>query len=400
MIMTKKELGLRIPGPTPLPPEVTLPMSRPMINHRGAEFRNLWREALAGLQEVFQTDNECIILAGSGTAAMEAAVANLVEPGTPVLVVVGGKFGQRWADLTKAYKAATFELQVPWGEGVSTEALREAIAAHRPEVVFLTHNESSTGVRNDIASLCAVCREAGCLTVVDAVSSLGGAEFYTDRWGVDITVTGSQKCLMLPPGLSFLAVSAAAWQRIKKINSPRYYFDLERYRQANKIGEAPFTPAVSLVFGLVESLRLIRSEGLERSWQRHALLQQMTRRGLEALHLELLVEEKWASPTVTAVKSPPGIDVEKWRKEVASRTGVVLSGGQDHLKGRIFRVGHMGYIVPLEILATLKAIETTLRAFGYEAAGPGSGSAASASASASAAVRTAEEVWLNWPSMF
>lgn len=374
---------LRIPGPTPVPPQVVRAMSKTMISHRGTEFRALMGEVQEGLRYVFQTKNECLIITGSATAAMEATVASLVSPGTPALAVVAGKFGERWGSLLKAYGAKTHILDVPWGEGVEPDVLAAALRQNPAEVVYLTHNESSTAVRQDIAAAAKVCHEAGALVVVDAVSSLGGAEFLTDAWGVDVVVAGSQKCLMLPPGLAFVAVSEAAWQRMAKQTSPRYYLDLARYRKSAAGNETPYTPAVSLFLGLQESLQMIKAEGLENIWERHKLMQQMVRKGIAALGLELFVQEKYASPTVTAIAAPAGVDADAWRKAISQRTGVVLSGGQDKLAGKIFRVGHMGWASPLEMLSTLAAIEIGLSTAGVQL-------------QRGAAVAAAEEVWQTW----
>ena len=381
--MIKKELGLRIPGPTPIPPSVLQAMQQPMVSHRGTEFTDIVASLQGDLRYLFQTENDCLILAGSGTAAMEAAVANLVAPGRPVLAVVAGKFGERWSQLARTYQADVKELIVPWGQGVDPNQLAAAIAQHQPEVLFITHNESSTGVSQDIAGAAAICQQAGCLIVVDAISSLGGAEFRTDAWGVDVAITGSQKCLMLPPGLSFLAVSQQAWDKMAKNNSPRFYFDLLRYRKGVHNGQAPYTPAVSLIFGLQESLRLIRSEGLENVWQRHRLMQQMIRHGLAAAGVPLFVVEEWASVTVTAALAPAGLQLEAWRKELAKETGIVLASGQDTLAGRVFRVGHMGYAIPAEMLAILGTIEVFLAKAGY-------------AKRLGAGVSAAQEVWLRW----
>lgn len=381
--MIKKELGLRIPGPTPIPPSVLQAMQQPMVSHRGTEFTDIVASLQGDLRYLFQTENDCLILAGSGTAAMEAAVANLVAPGRPVLAVVAGKFGERWSQLARTYQADVKELIVPWGQGVDLNQLAAAIAQHQPEVLFITHNESSTGVSQDIAGAAAICQQAGCLIVVDAISSLGGADFRTDAWGIDVAITGSQKCLMLPPGLSFLAVSQQAWDKMAKNNSPRFYFDLLRYRKGVHNGQAPYTPAVSLIFGLQESLRLIRSEGLENVWQRHRLMQQMIRHGLAAAGVPLFVVEEWASVTVTAALAPAGLQLEAWRKELAKETGIVLASGQDSLAGRVFRVGHMGYAIPAEMLAILGTIEVFLAKAGY-------------AKRLGAGVSAAQEVWLRW----
>lgn len=381
--MIKKELGLRIPGPTPIPPSVLQAMQQPMVSHRGTEFTDIVASLQGDLRYLFQTENDCLILAGSGTAAMEAAVANLVAPGRPVLAVVAGKFGERWSQLARTYQADVKELIVPWGQGVDLNQLAAAIAQHQPEVLFITHNESSTGVSQDIAGAAAICQQAGCLIVVDAISSLGGADFRTDAWGIDVAITGSQKCLMLPPGLSFLAVSQQAWDKMAKNNSPRFYFDLLRYRKGVHNGQAPYTPAVSLIFGLQESLRLIRSEGLENVWQRHRLMQRMIRHGLAAAGVPLFVAEEWASVTVTAALAPAGLQLEAWRKELAKETGIVLASGQDTLAGRVFRVGHMGYAIPAEMLAILGTIEVFLAKAGY-------------AKRLGAGVSAAQEVWLRW----
>ncbi len=380
----RRESVLRVPGPTPIPPQVAQAMSQPMVSHRGAGFRALWREVYIGLRYVLRTQNECVILAGSGTAAMEAAVVNLVEKGTKVLVPVAGKFGERWQEIATAYGAAVDTLPVPLSKGVENVQLEEALQRSKPEVVFLTHNESSTGVRQDICSAARLCHEAGALAVVNAVSSVGGAEFLTDAWDVDVIVAGSQKCLMLPPGLGLLAVSDRAWKKMEQIQTPRFYLDLLRYRQANAMGEAPYTPAISLIFGLQESLRMIKAEGLEKAWERHLLMQRMVRRGLAALGLELFVEERWASPTITVVFTPRGINMNVWRRDMAQRTGVLVSDGLDELAGKVFRVGHMGYVTPLEMLTTLAAIEVGLAASGYPVI-------------KGAGVAAAQEVWLAAP---
>lgn len=379
----RKESILRVPGPTPVPPQVAQAMSKPMVPHRAAGFRALWREVYIGLRHVLQTQNECVILAGSGTAAMEAAVVNLVEAGTKALVAVAGKFGERWQEIATAYGAAVATVEAPLGQGVDSGQLAEALQRSQPEIVFLTHTESSTGVQQDIKGAARLCRAVGALVVVNAVSSIGGAEFYTDDWGVDVIVTGSQKCLMLPPGLGLLAVSDKAWKRMEHIRTPRFYLDLLRYRKANAVGEAPYTPAISLVYGLQESLRMIRAEGLEDAWKRHTLMQQMVRRGFAAMGLELFVEERWASSTITVVHTPRGVNMREWQRDMALRTGVLISDGFDNLLGRVFRIGHMGYVTPLEMLTTLSAIEVALAADGYPVKN-------------GAGVAAAQKVWLNW----
>lgn len=246
--MFEEAKHLRIPGPTPVPPAVQRAASKPMISHRSGPFREIMARVQKGLQGVFQTESDVAILTGSGTAAMEAAVANLVSPGSRVLVIVGGKFGERWLELVQAYRGEAIVLEYPYGEGVLPERVADTLRANPGiEAVFATQNESSTAVLNDIEGIAAAVRPSGALLVVDAVSGLGGAPLHMDAWGVDVVVSGSQKCLMLPPGLAFLAASARAWERMESSSSPRYYFDLRAYRKSGAKGETPYTPNVSLI---------------------------------------------------------------------------------------------------------------------------------------------------------
>lgn len=375
---------LRIPGPTPVPPAVQRAAAKPMINHRGSEFREIMARVQSGLKGVFQTSSDVAIITGSGTAAMEAAVANLVSPGTRALVLVGGKFGERWLELVQAYRGNVTVLEYPYGQGVEPDQVADVLKREGDiEVVFATQNESSTAVLNDIQGIAAATRDAGALLVVDAVSSLGGTPLPMDAWGVDVVVTGSQKCLMLPPGLSFVAASPRAWDRMANSQSPRYYFDLPAYRRTALKGETPYTPNVSLFFALDEALAGIQKEGLENSFARHRLMRDMVRAGISALGLPLFVEDRWASPTLTAVAGVEGLDIEDFRKRVAQECNVVLSGGQGDLKGKIFRIGHMGYATPLDMLATLAAVEVGLRRSGLDI-------------ELGAGVRAAQEVWTKW----
>lgn len=375
---------LRIPGPTPVPPAIQRAASKPMINHRSDAFRKIMARVQSGLRGVFQTESDIAILTGSGTAAMEAAVANLVSPGTRVLVIVGGKFGERWLELVQAYRGEAIVLEYPYGEGVLPERVAEALQANPGiEVVFATQNESSTAVLNDIQSIAEATRPSGALLAVDAVSGLGGAPLPMDAWGVDVVVSGSQKCLMMPPGLAFVAASKRAWQRMEASTSPRYYFNLTAYRKTGAKGETPYTPNVALFFALDEALAMIASEGLEAGFARHRLMRDMVRAGASALGLPLYVSERWASPTLTAISGVEGLDVEAFRKRVATECNVILSGGQGEMKGQIFRIGHMGYATPLEMLTTLAAVEVGLHRSGHKV-------------ELGAGVRAAQEVWTTW----
>lgn len=355
---------LRVPGPTPVPDRVVRAGSRPMLYHRGAEFVEIFERSVARLKKLFETEGDVFILAGSGTLAMESAVANLVAPGDEAVVASGGKFGERWVELVEAFGGRPVVVDYPYGRGVEPEQIAEAMERHpRAKVVFATHNESSTTVLNEIERIAKVVRERGGILAVDAVSSLGGAALEMDAWGVDVVVSGSQKCLMLPPGLAFVAVNARAWERSRAVSASRYYADWRRYREAQAKGQTPYTPAVSLIVALDEALTMLEEEGKKARLDRHRLMMTMVREGLKALGFELYVEERWASPTVTAATGG-GVDVSQLVKAVKARTGVVLSGGQGELKGKIFRVGHMGAVSPLDMVSTLGAIELGLASLG------------------------------------
>ncbi|MGE5576715.1 MAG: pyridoxal-phosphate-dependent aminotransferase family protein [Syntrophothermus sp.] len=378
-----EKFELRIPGPTPLPPRVARAMSRPMISHRGNEFATLNKVLLEKLKPVFGTQNDVLILTGSGTAGLEAAVANVVSPGDEVLVVVTGVFGERFAKICGVYGARVERLDTEWGKTADPREVELRLAKNpRIKAVFATHNETSTGVANDIAAIGQIVARTPAVFVVDTVSALGGMEFRTDAWHVDVAVTGSQKCLMLPPGLAVISVSPKAWKVIEGASSPRFYLDLRAYRDSAAKGQTPYTPNISLYFGLEESLRMLEEEGLENSFRRHDLMKRMVRAGVRALGFELLAQDAWASATVTAIKGATGLEPDTLRKVVRTKYGVVLSGGQKSLEGKIFRIGHMGYATPMDMLATLAAVELGLA----EITG--------ANRHLGAAVRAAQETWL------
>lgn len=353
---------LRIPGPVPVPNEVALEMARPMINHRGAVFKERFPAVMSRLQPLFGTKNPVYMLTGSGTAAMEAAVANLVSPGTPVLCLVGGFFGRRWADLCTAYQAQVHVLEFPWDGGVDSAEVSRFLENHPEiELIFVVYNESSTAVLNDVEAVSRAMGDHGALLVVDAVSALGGAPCSMDAWGLDVVVSASQKCLMTPPGTSFIALSERAWEYLEKSESNRYYFDLRKYRQFLEKGETPFTPNIHNVFALEEALKMIEVEGLENVYARHRLMRDMFRAGVKALGLELLVSDGDASPTVTAVKYP---EADAFRQRIREKYGVEFAGGQGSHANRIFRVGHMGYATPLDVLTALAVLELELEKYG------------------------------------
>lgn len=366
--------NVRLPGPSPVPDRIVRAISQPIIGHRSDVFRKIFRSVVANLKELFETEGDVYIFSGSGTLAMESAVANLLAPGDTCVVGTCGKFGERWIEIAEAFGARPVAVTSPPGTGVSAEAVAQALDAHPDaRVLFTTQNESSTAVINDVAALAEVARARDVLIVVDAVSSLGGAPLSMDAWGVDVVVSGSQKCLMLPPGLAFVAVSPRARDRVKA-DGCRYYADWRRYAKSFEGGETPYTPAVSLIFGLEEALKILEEEGRNARHQRHVLMRDMVRAGAVALGLTPFVDQPVASPTVTAVTSS-SIDLEALRKIVRAETGVVLSGGQGELKGKIVRIGHMGAATPMDMVATLAALELGLSRMGVEVA-PGAGTEA------------------------
>lgn len=359
-----RKYQLLAPGPTPVPHEVLLAMARPMLHHRTPEYAALFAEVRAGLQRLFQTRQDVVLLACSGTGAMEAAVVNTLSPGDVAAVVSAGTFGERWQAILRAYGIETEVLEAPYGETVPAERLAEALR-RRPAIraVFTQHSESSTGVLHDVRAYAEVTRATEAILVVDAVSSLGIADLPMDAWGVDLVLAGSQKGLMLPPGLAFCALSDKAWAHVARARLPRYYFDLAAERRANAANDVRFTPAVSIVVGLREVLRLLEAEGLPNVFRRHARLARAARAGVEALGLRLFPRAT-PSPALTAVLAPPGVDGERIVTAYAEQHAITIAGGQGSLKGRIFRLGHMGYATEVDVLVALAALEQILAALG------------------------------------
>jgi aspartate aminotransferase-like enzyme len=335
-------------------------MSRPMVGHRSADFSAILTDALNRAKRLFQTDQDVYVLSGTGTAGLEMAAANIIAPGDTVLVLVTGVFGERFVKIAEAYGANVKRIDAEWGFGVDVSKLRTELAADPSiKAVFATQSETSTGVSNDIQAIGNVVKTSQALLIVDAVSSLGAMELRMDEWNVDICVTGSQKALMLPPGLALVAVSEQAWKAIDNNTSPRFYFDLRAYRKSMREQTTPFTPAVSLIYGLAEALQMMEEEGYENSFKRHFLMRDMVRAAVRAIGLPFFANEEYASPTVTSVRGE-GFDPETVRKLMRQDFGIVLAGGQQHLKGKIFRIGHMGYMTPLEMLSTIAALEIAL----------------------------------------
>jgi len=355
------------PGPTPVPPEVLAAVAQPVIHHRGPDFVAAYGECLGRLKEVVRTEHDVLLFTASGTGAFESAVANLTSPGERAVVVSCGNFGERWAAMVKAYGADLVHLRLPWGETPEPDDLRSTLAdAGGAKVVYLTQSETSTGVVADVEALAAVARDAGALVVVDAVSSLGAVPLETDAWGIDVTVSGSQKALMTPPGLGLASASPAALRAATQASAPRFYFDWEQTREAQAKLDAPFTPAISLVLGLNVALGMILEEGLEAAFDRHVRLGRACREGVKAMGLELFSPDEDRSAVVTAVSVPAGIDGAELLLALRDRFGVQLVGGQGELKGKIFRVGHIGWFDIFDITTALAAVELALAEAGAE----------------------------------
>ena len=356
---------LLTPGPTPVPPEVLAAISQPIIHHRGPDFKPIYERSLTRLREVFRTDQDVLLFGAAGTGAMESAVANLCSPGDRVLVVSAGHFGERWRSIASAYGAEVEALEYEWGEIPSAED----VAARLQELggakaVFITHSETSTGVVCDLQSLAAAVSEQGALSVVDAVSSLGAVPLETDGWGLDVVVSGSQKALMTPPGLAMTSVSERAWAG--RGEAPRFYFDWERTQKGQAALNAPFTPPVSLVAGLDVALGILLDQGLDAVFERHVRLGCACREGAKAMGLELFSPDDDRSAVVTAIRAPDGIDATELVRSLRDRFGITIANGQGVLKGKIFRIGHIGYFDVFDITTALAAVEVVLADLGAE----------------------------------
>jgi aspartate aminotransferase-like enzyme len=358
---------LRVPGPTPLPERVVRSASRPMINHRGPEFAALLREVEEGLRWALRTDNDVLIYPCSGTGGLESAVVNLLSPGEKALFCTMGSFGDRWADIGAAYGADVLRLKVPAGESVDPEDVERILAEH-PDVttVFVTHNETSTAVVNDIPAIASVVKARRKMLAVDSVSGAGCMPLETDQLQLDVVVTGSQKGWMAPPGVAMVAVSAAALARADATTTPRWYLDFARERKYQQRSQTYTTPAVSVLYALQEGLAMMREEGLEEVWERHARVGEMIRAGVDALGLKFLAAEGHRSNSVTAVHSPfEGADaLKELLTALRTRHGLVLAGGQGDLSGRIFRIGHLGMIDDSDVYSILATLEQGLQEAG------------------------------------
>jgi aspartate aminotransferase-like enzyme len=353
------------PGPTPIPNEVALAMSETMIHHRTPQFNKVFEEARQGLKTLFGTSGDVLILASSGTGAMEAAVANLFSPGDKVLVINGGKFGERWLNIANAFGLDPIEVKVEWGQAVKVDVVEKQLKLH-PDIqsVMIQASETSTTVLHPVKEIAKLTKN-GPLFLVDGVTAVGVLPVPLDEWGIDALVTGSQKALMLPPGLGFIALSERAWQKTKKAKLPRFYFDLNLERKNQAKGSGAFTPAVSLIFGLRASLNMMAREGFDRVYARHARMARATRAAATAMGLKLLAPDS-PSPAATGIFLPKGLDADKVLDYLRDQMGVILAEGQDQLKGKAIRIAHVGYMGAFDVITAIAALEMALRKFGAE----------------------------------
>lgn len=353
------------PGPTPIPNEVALAMSETMIHHRTPQFNHIFDQARQGLKKLFGTKNDVLILASSGTGAMEASVANLFSPGDKVLVINGGKFGERWLNIANAFGLSPIELEVEWGQAVKVNTVEKQMKAH-PDLkgVMIQASETSTTVLHPVKEIAKLTKN-GPLFLVDGVTAVGVVSIPLDEWGLDVLVTGSQKAMMLPPGLGFIALSDRAWERTKHAKLPRFYFDLNLERKNQQKGSGAFTPAVSLIFGARASLEMMQREGLDRVYARHARMSRATRAAATALGLKLLAPDS-PSPAATGVYLPDGIDADQVLDYLRDHMNITLAEGQDQLKGKVIRIAHVGYMGAFDVITAVAALEMVLRKFGVE----------------------------------
>lgn len=355
------------PGPTMLPQDIMLKMAEPIMHHREAEYEAIFEEVREGLRYLFQTENEVLVFASSGTGAMEGAVANLLSSGAKALVVRGGKFGQRWEEICHVYGIEVRPIDVKWEEVVDPEVIEDSLKED-PSIraVFTQATETSTGVVHPIREIAEITgRYEETAIVVDAITGIGAIDIPMDAWNLDVVISGSQKALMLPPGLSFVALSEKAWNLVDRSDLPKYYFDFRKQLESAKKNQSTFTPAITLVIGLRESLRKIRREGLKALFARHDLLARATREAVKALGLELFAAES-PSNALTAVRIPEGIGANEIKSRFFEEYGITVAGGQDQAKGKIIRIAHLGYYGRLDVIMVISALEMLLKEMGHQ----------------------------------
>lgn len=355
---------LMAPGPTPVPSEVLLAMAEPVIHHRTPQFEAVFAEAQEDLKRLFQTSQDVLVLAASGTGAMDAAVTNTLSPGDRAIAVNGGKFGERWVKICRSYGVEVEELKVEWGKAVGVGEIDAALRRGPVKAVLIQASETSTGVLHPIREIADLTRRSETLLIVDGITAVGVVDLPMDDWGIDVLVTGSQKALMLPPGLAFISLSQRAWEAAKAAKLPKFYFDLARERENQAKHTTAYTPAISMIVGLRAALKLILSEGLREVFARHDRLARAGRAGAQAIGLELLAPQS-PSPALTAILVPEKVDGKKLVGYLRDKMGVTFAGGQDHLKGKIVRIAHIGYAGTFDLIVGLGALEMALARFGF-----------------------------------
>jgi len=352
-----------IPGPTPVPEKVLQALSKHPIGHRSKEFQDLVESTTKNLQWLHQTQNDVLTITGSGTAAMEAGIINTLSRGDKVICGENGKFGERWVKVAKEFGLEVIKIDSEWGNPLDPEEFKKVLEEDKQKeikAVILTHSETSTGIINDLETISSYIREHNtALSIVDCVTSLGACNVPVDKWKLDIVASGSQKGYMIPPGLSFIAMSEKAWEAAENSNLPKFYLNLKSYRKSLLTNSNPYTPAVNLIFALDEALKMMREEGLDNIFLRHNKHKLAMSNAVKVLNLGLFADEKHLSPSVTAIKTE-GMDAEQFRKTIKDKFDILLAGGQDHLKGKIFRVGHLGYVNDRDIITIISAIANTL----------------------------------------
>ncbi|MDD5037723.1 MAG: alanine--glyoxylate aminotransferase family protein [Dehalococcoidales bacterium] len=357
---------LRIPGPTPCPPEVLQALSRQMIDHRGSEFVNMFNRVTDKLKQVFMTKNDVFVLTGSGTGGMEATIVNTLSPGDKVLAVSIGSFGDRFTSIARTFGADVIPMNVEWGKAADPDAIRKALQAEsKIKAVMVTHNETSTGVTNDLAAISSVVKSFDKLLLVDSISGMSSIKCPVDEWHLDVTISGSQKGWMVPPGLVFVSVSPEAWKAHASAKMPRFYWDFAQAKKYLERGQTPWTPAVSVIFALDVALEMMLKEGLPNIFARHARVSKAAREGVKSLGLSPFADEKYASNTVTAVTAPSGLDIKKLRQILREEHKVVLAGGQGKLEDKIFRIGHLGWVNEDNIKTVISALKIALPKAGF-----------------------------------
>ncbi|MBU0573003.1 MAG: alanine--glyoxylate aminotransferase family protein [Candidatus Margulisiibacteriota bacterium] len=358
---------LMIPGPTPIPTRILAAMNHEMIGHRGPIFSKILGEVIEGLKWAYQTKNDVLVYPCSGTGAMEAAIVNTLSPGDKIVMINIGSFGERWTKIARAYGANVIDIKVERGKAADPRAVEEELAKHKDaKAVSMQQNETSTGVINDVEALAKVARKVlpDALILVDAVSGLLAKDLKTDAWDLDVVCSGSQKAFMVPPGVAAITMSPRAWKAYESSKMPKFYWDAKQQKKFADKGQVFTTPPESIIFGMHEAIKMIKEEGMENIFARHEKNKVIVRTGLKAIGCKLLADDACASPAVTAIFPPDGVDAEKVRSEIRSQFGVELAPGQSELKGKIFRIGHLGYVDQMELIATIAALELLFNRLG------------------------------------